>query len=78
MNTLERATRRANLALLLSGLASLIGWCAVIFYIWTLPFTGPDLRNEFSMFLTPVFALGVALIFWGGLELNLARKKTRQ
>jgi 4-amino-4-deoxy-L-arabinose transferase-like glycosyltransferase len=77
MNTLERATRRANLALLLSGLASLITWCAVMLFIWTHTFTGPDLRNEFSMFLSPVFAIGVALTVWGGLQLRPARKGTQ-
>lgn len=75
MNTLERSIRRTNWGLLLSGLASLLTWCGVMLYIWTHPFTGPDLRNEFSIFLSPVFAIGFTFIAWGGLELIRDGKK---
>ncbi|WP_042955151.1 hypothetical protein [Pseudomonas sp. G5(2012)] len=75
MNTLERATRRVNLALLLSGLASVITGSAAMFFIWTYPSTGPDLRNEFSTFLSPVFAIGMALTLWGSRELPSVFRK---
>ncbi|MFJ7794672.1 hypothetical protein [Pseudomonas sp. NPDC096950] len=76
MNSLERSIRRTNWGLLLCGLASLITWCGVMLYIWTHPFTGPDLRNEFSMFLSPVFAIGITFTAWGGLELIRDGKKS--
>jgi 4-amino-4-deoxy-L-arabinose transferase-like glycosyltransferase len=68
MNKLERATRRANLALLLGGLASLIICSAVSLVIWFDPNYGPDLRSGFILFLVPAFALGGALALWGACE----------
>lgn len=76
MNTLERATRRTNWGLVLSGLAILITWCAMMFYVWGHPFDGPDLRNEFSMFMSPVFAIGVTFTAWGALPLIWDAKKS--
>jgi hypothetical protein len=78
MDKANRATRRTNLNLLLSGLGCLVISLAVVILVWTHPYSGPDLRSEFSMFMAPVFVLGVSLSLWGGCSMRASRKQHRQ
>lgn len=78
MDKANRATLRTNLNLLLSGLGCMVISMAVVLWIWNHPYSGPDLRSEFSMFMAPVFVLGVSLSLWGGCSLRASRKQHRQ
>lgn len=69
MDKANRATLRTNLNLLLSGLGCMVISMAVVLWIWNHPYSWPDLRSEFSMFMAPVFVLGVSLSLWGGCSL---------
>ncbi|AGZ38133.1 hypothetical protein ACLPJG_26620 [Pseudomonas aeruginosa] len=78
MDKVNRATRRTDLTLVLSGLGCLAISLAVAFWIWNHPYAGPDLRSEFSMFMAPVFMLGLSLSLWGSCSLSASRKQHRQ
>lgn len=78
MNKANHATRRTNLNVLLSGLVCLVISLAVVLLIWTHPYSGPDLRSEFSMFMAPVFVLGVSLSLWGICLMRASRKQHRE
>ncbi|WP_153897979.1 hypothetical protein [Pseudomonas aeruginosa] len=78
MDKVNCATRISNLALVLSGLGCLVISLAVTVWIWIHPYGGPDLRSEFSMFMAPVFVLGLSLSLWGVCSLNASRKQHTQ
>jgi|GEM_PF-5422352 len=78
MGKANRATLRTNLNLLLSGLGCMAISMTVVLWIWNHPYSGPDLRSEFSMFMAPVFVLGVSLSLWGGFSLRASRKQHSQ
>lgn len=75
MNELEKAARRSSLTSLWCGLACLIITTAVALAIWLYPFTGPDLRSYFVLFLVPGGAWGVALTLGGVCELRAGRHR---
>lgn len=75
MNELEKAERRSSLTSLWCGLACLIITAVVAFAIWLYPFTGPDLRTDFILFLVPGGALGLAFTLSGVCELRAARHR---
>jgi len=75
MSELEQAERRSSLTSLWCGLACLIITAVVALAIWLYPFTGPDLRTDFILFLVPGGALGVAFTLSGVFELRAGKNR---
>lgn len=75
MHKFEQAARRSSLTSLWCGLASLIFTVAAALAIWLYPFTGPDLRTDFILFLVPSGALGVAFSLSGVCELRAGKHR---
>lgn len=75
MNNLKELNRRANVGLFWGGLVCLFLSVAAAVAIWTLPFSGPDLRTEFIMSVVPGALIGIVFSVWGLCELKSARKR---